>query len=51
MALHGYIFLASKASDLNADPDPDPAFHSNANLDPTSQINADTDLQLWYKET
>jgi len=45
------FFLDSKASDLNADPDPDPAFHCNANPDSTSKFNADPDLQLWSKET
>jgi hypothetical protein len=30
---------------FNADPDPDPAFPSNADLDPASKINAEPDLQ------
>jgi len=32
---------------LNADPNPYPALHSNADLDPASEINADLDPQPW----
>jgi hypothetical protein len=28
--------------------DPDPAFHSNANLDLASKISADQDPRPWY---
>ncbi len=49
-ALHGSIFEPQKLLnfDFNADPNPDPAFHSNADQDSASKNNADPDPKPSY---